>query len=51
MEKQPVSADLIGLKFDPVEVKWTDNDVMLYALAVGATPDKDLDYVYEGKGP
>lgn len=51
MAKQPISADLIGLQFEPVPVNWTDNDVMLYALAVGATPDKDLDYVYEGKGP
>lgn len=51
MEKQAISADLIGLRFDPVPVQWSDKDVMLYALAVGATPDKDLDYVYEGKGP
>ena len=51
MEKQAISADLVGLKFAPVPVNWSDNDVMLYALAVGATPEKDLDYVYEGKGP
>ncbi len=51
MEKQAISADLVGLKFAPVPVKWSDNDVMLYALAVGATPEKDLEYVYEGKGP
>ncbi len=51
MEKQAISADLVGLKFAPVPVKWSDNDVMLYALAVGATPEKDLDYLYEGKGP
>ena len=51
MEKQPISNDIIGMKFDPVPVNWTDNDTMLYAVAVGCTPDEDLDFVYEGKGP
>ena len=51
MSKQAISNDLVGLKFDPVPVRWNDNDTMLYALAVGATPDHDLDFVYEGKGP
>lgn len=51
MTKQAISADLIGLKFDPVPVKWGDNDVMLYNLAVGCVPEKDLDFLYEGKGP
>jgi acyl dehydratase len=51
MNKQPISNDLLGLEFEPVPVNWTDNDVMLYALAVGATPEDDLEYLYEGKGP
>lgn len=51
MSKQAISNDLIGLKFDPVPVKWNDNDTMLYAVGVGCTPDEDLDFVYEGKGP
>lgn len=51
MTKQPISNDLIGMKFDPVPVQWNDNDTMLYAVAVGCTPDEDLDFVYEGKGP
>jgi acyl dehydratase len=51
MKKQPISGDLVGLKFDPVPVSWKDNDTMLYALAVGATPEQDLDFVYERKGP
>ena len=51
MEKSPVSTDLVGMTFDPVPVSWNDNDTMLYALAVGATPDNDLEFVYEGKGP
>lgn len=51
MAKQPISNDLIGMKFDPVPVQWNDNDTMLYAVAIGCTPDEDLDFVYEGKGP
>jgi acyl dehydratase len=51
MNKQPISTDLIGLKFEPVPVSWNDNDVMLYNVAVGCTPENDLDYLYEAKGP
>lgn len=51
MTKQAISNDIIGMKFDPVPVQWTDNDTMLYAVAIGCTPDDDLDFVYEGKGP
>ena len=51
MTKQAISTDLIGLKFNPVPVKWNDNDIMLYNIAVGCTPDNDLDFLYEGKGP
>lgn len=35
---QPISADLVGLAFDPIDVAWDDEDVMLYALGVGARP-------------
>jgi hypothetical protein len=28
---QPISADLVGLAFDPIDVAWDDEDVMLYA--------------------
>jgi acyl dehydratase len=51
MAKQAINPDLVGLEFDPVPVSWNDNDTMLYALGVGCTPDDDLDFVYEGKGP
>ncbi len=51
MSKSALSNDIIGLKFDPVPVKWNDNDTMLYALAVGCNPEDHLDFVYEGKGP
>ena len=48
---KPISADLVGLKFDPVPFSWTSKDVMLYALGVGATPERELEFVFEGKGP
>jgi acyl dehydratase len=51
MTKQAISTDLVGLEFEPVPVKWNDNDIMLYNIAVGCMPDKDLDFLYEGKGP
>jgi hypothetical protein len=49
MEK--ISDKIVGLTFDPTDFQWGQRDVILYALGVGATPPKDLDYVYEGKGP
>jgi len=48
---KPISKDLVGMTFDPVPFSWTSKDVMLYALGVGAKPDGELEYVYEGKGP
>jgi MaoC like domain len=30
---------------------WAERDVILYALAVGATPEHDLEYLYERNGP
>lgn len=49
MEK--ISSKLVGMTFEPAVFEWTSKDVMLYALGVGAKPQSDLDYVYEGKGP
>jgi len=48
---KPISSDLVGLTFAPVEFSWSSKDVMLYAVGVGAKPDGELEYVYEGKGP
>jgi acyl dehydratase len=48
---RPISSDLVGLEFEPVPFSWTSKDVMLYALGVGAKPETELDYVFEGKGP
>jgi len=48
---KPISSDLVGLTFEPVPFKWDSKDVMLYAVGVGAKPEGELDFVYEGKGP
>lgn len=47
----PISKDLVGMTFDPVPFEWKSKDTILYALGVGAKPDGELEYVYEGKGP
>jgi len=51
MSRMKISNELIGMKFDPVSFSWTSKDVMLYALGVGAKPEGELEFVYEGKGP
>ncbi|MGH7786612.1 MAG: MaoC/PaaZ C-terminal domain-containing protein [Candidatus Binatia bacterium] len=48
---EPLSSKLVGKTFEPMAYEWTAKDVMLYALGVGAKPETELDYVYEGKGP
>lgn len=48
---RPLSGELVGMTFEGTEWSWTERDVMLYALGVGARPDKELDFVYEGRGP
>ncbi len=51
MSPRPLSPDLIGLTADPVGVSWDERDVMLYACGVGARPDAELDFCFEGSGP
>lgn len=51
MAQKPISSDLVGIKFNPIDVQWNANDTMLYALGIGAMPDEELDFVYEAKGP
>ena len=46
-----ISSDLVGIKFDPIPVTWDSDKCQLYAVAVGAKPDEELDFLYEGKGP
>jgi acyl dehydratase len=48
---KPISSDLVGMTFDPVPFSWDSKDVMLYAVGVGAKPEGELEFVYEGKGP
>ena len=48
---QAINSELVGLTSDPTPVTWSQRDVMLYALAVGAKPVQELDFVYEAKGP
>lgn len=48
---QPLSADLVGRSFDPIETSWDEKHVMLYACGVGARPPEELDVLFEGKGP
>ena len=42
----PVTSDAVGKKLPSMDHSWTDRDVMLYALGVGAGPD-ELCYTYE----
>lgn len=51
MVADTLSSDLVGTKFEPVKIAWTQKDTMLYALGVGSKPADELDFVYEGKGP
>ena len=46
-----IGPGLVGHVLDPVEWTWTDHDVMLYALGIGARVPDDLAFVYEGRGP
>lgn len=47
----PLSTDLVGHSFDPIETSWDSKDVLLYACGVGARPPGELDVLFEGKGP
>ena len=48
---KPISVELVGLSTDSIEIRWSDKDVLLYALAVGCKPEAELDFVYEARGP
>ncbi len=51
MVQESLSPQLVGTEFEPVQISWNDKDTMLYALGVGAKPESELDYLYEGRGP
>ncbi|MCZ6771258.1 MAG: MaoC/PaaZ C-terminal domain-containing protein [Proteobacteria bacterium] len=52
MVSDTLSADMVGTKLEPLDFSWRDKDTMLYALGVGAKPDGELPFLYEGgNGP
>ncbi len=48
---EKISPKLVGTTFDPIPYQWNSKDTMLYALGVGCVPEKELDFIYEGRGP
>lgn len=51
MNTADLSASLVGTEFEPSTFNWARRDCVIYALGVGARPEDDLDFVYEGQGP
>ncbi len=51
MADDVISPSLVGQDFGSTTRSWNDNQTMLYAAGVGAMPDKELDFLYEGRGP
>lgn len=41
----------LGYETPPIEFNYTWRDTVVYALGVGASPEEELDYLYEGRGP
>ncbi len=48
---ESISPALVGREYPPIDVKWEEKDVQLYAVAVGARPKTELEFLYENKGP
>ena len=51
MSSETISRSLAGQEFGETRRSWNDNQTMLYAAGVGAMPDTELDFLYEGRGP
>jgi acyl dehydratase len=47
----PIDLDSLGYETSAITYAYTWKDTVLYALGVGATPDRELDFLYEGRGP
>ncbi len=47
----PIDPESLGYETPPIDFEYTWRDTIRYALGVGATPDGELDYLYEGRGP
>lgn len=50
-KRLPLTPDLVGLQLGPYDVSWDVDDVILYALGIGAGPEHELDLLYERRGP
>ena len=46
-----LTADAVGTTLDTTTFAWTETDVLLYALGVGARPPAELDLLDESHGP
>ncbi|MCF6390544.1 MaoC family dehydratase N-terminal domain-containing protein [Mycobacterium sp. MBM] len=46
-----LTADAVGTRLDPTTFAWTETDVILYALGVGARPPGELALLDEKHGP
>ncbi len=51
MTQVPISPDIVGIEIDPVASEWVQKDCQLYAVGVGAKPEGELEFIFEGKGP
>jgi acyl dehydratase len=51
MAPQPLSSDLVGVEFAPIDFSWSKRDAIIYALGVGCRPETELDFIYERRGP
>ena len=47
----PIDPDSLGYETPPIPFDYTWRDAVVYALGVGATADRELDFLYEGRGP
>lgn len=46
-----IDKESLGYETPAIEFGYTWRDIVMYALGVGATPDAELDFLYEGRGP
>lgn len=47
----PIDPNSVGYETPPITFHYTWRDTVVYALGVGATAERELDFLYEGRGP
>lgn len=47
----PIDPKSLGYETPPIAFHYTWRDTVVYALGVGATAERELDFLYEGRGP